>query len=260
MKYSLGGKVYVSSITVSKPRNKGQIEIKDNLKTAGNIFYTGEIPEIDFSISNKGYPYYSRQIGRYDAMVKFTAFDDTGKVIYTEEKKVNMKPMSEQTVSFEYKPEKYGLYTYTTEVYNNEKKLYNRVSGSFSYLASLQGEQMNPKCGINIVNNSETSQYAEILADIVMKTGFSSARRILSTREFTDGLYDKYKVSGIGAWTGFTEGERQLKNRGIEVTAYLEPVRGVETTWLWGPNQEYYIMPQDEAGYRRSSRRGSRRR
>ena len=251
MKYSLGGKVYVSSITVSKPGNKGQIEIKDNLKTAGNIFYTGEIPEIDFSISNKGYPYYSRQIGRYDAMVKFTAFDDTGKVIYTEEKKVNMKPMSEQTVSFEYKPEKYGLYTYTTEIYNTEKKLYNRVSGRFSYLASLQGEQLNPKCGINITTTSETSQNAEILADIVMKTGFSSARRLLSTREFTDGLYDKYKVSGIGAWTGFTEGERQLKNRGIEVTAYLEPVRGVETTWLWGPNQEYYIMPQDEAGYRR---------
>jgi len=240
------------SIKVRLLDTKSIYKINISTEKQGNIFFTDETAIFHYEVLNHDYPL-SQTVN-----VKYSVLDENGETVWSEFGEIFVPAGQSYQGSVQYKPDKYGLYTFKVEITEEDHKLYSTGEIPFSYARTNFGTIKNNSSAIAgsfydnqtayVVNNLGVSFVRQVSAmqylDAQLELGEDGTYRL---KEYYQNRHDLYKGLGLnimvtqiaGENVGWPNGEKTPKSPeslemfGEYVTKLVQSYKDVNYYEVW---------------------------
>lgn len=219
MGVSRGGKVLVHSVEVRRAdHTKSQINIENDIKTMGNIFFEGDTVDLDFTFNNKKNPYYSKKAGTYDADVIYEAVDSGGNTVWSNTETITLQPMVDTKTNIKFKVEKFDTYKIYVTAKCDRLGIYSTEYFEFSYVLTTRGAVHNEKAGINA--GYYDFDIADDGARLKSWAGFKNVRMALPSPQWIDSSFEKVYPNNSAPYAYYIDFYAATQKYGLNIMAY----------------------------------------
>ncbi len=212
MRYSNTGVVF-SSVKLTNTKMKNQLDIKALSAHTGNIYYTGENMAFDIKISPGAFYNYSKSLGEYDAVLKYTILDENKNEVKTlGEKTVSVKPNRQISDTVTFNVEKYGIYYLKTEIMCKKYDVFGEKETEFSYVNS-------DKTTVNYDFGITGGQMIDGTDKLAKNAGIGSMRWVRNMRNVMSLTYNdtSYTLKEKGISADWKNWQNTLNSNGFDI-------------------------------------------